>query len=282
MKTHAVRGYDDDTYGESFADVYDDWYADVSDAAALVALVEAEARAAAQRSGGDPPVAVELGVGTGRLAVPLSLTGVAVVGIDTSAAMLERLSAKSAAAGTAVRSLRGDMVDALAGLAGQPCHVVFVAYNTLFSLPTSERQQGCFDAAAAALVPGGCFIVEAFVPVEPDGEPLEGGGAGRQAASRRSATVGVRSVAADRVVLRVDVADPAAQRAEGQYVEITESGGIRLRPWSIRWSTPAQLDEMAGRAGLRLRQRHADASGTPFDADSDRHVSLYERPGEPA
>lgn len=282
MKTHPVRGYDDDTYGDSFADVYDDWYADVSDAAAMVALVEAEARAAAQRSGDDTPVAVELGVGTGRLAVPLALTGVTVVGIDTSAAMLERLGAKSAAAGTAVRAVRGDMAEALAGLAGERCHTVFVAYNTLFSLPTQERQQGCFDAAAAALVPGGCFIVEAFVPVEPDGEPPDGSNDTRQPTPPRSATVGVRSVAADRVVLRVDVADPAAQRAEGQYVEITESGGIRLRPWSIRWSTPAQLDEMAVRAGLRLRHRHADASGTPFDAESDRHVSLYERPGETA
>lgn len=282
MKTRPVRGYDDDTYGESFADVYDDWYADVSDAEALVALVASEAQAAARLGGDDRAVAVELGVGTGRLAVPLSLAGVDVIGIDTSAAMLDRLAAKAMEAGTRVRPVRGDMADALAGLAGTRCHVVFVAYNTLFSLPTPERQQGCFDAAAAALAPGGRFIVEAFVPAEPDRDTSDGAGNGDAQPSRRSATVGVRSVAADRVVLRVDIADPAAQRAEGQYVEITEAGGVRLRPWSIRWSTPAELDEMAARAGLHLRQRHADAAGAPFDADAERHVSVYERLGEPA
>ncbi|MFM7252745.1 MAG: methyltransferase domain-containing protein [Ilumatobacteraceae bacterium] len=282
MKTRPVRGYDDDTYGESFADVYDDWYADVSDAEALVALVASEAQAAARHSGDDTAVAVELGVGTGRLAVPLSLAGVDVIGIDTSAAMLDHLAAKASEAGTRVRALRGDMADTLAGLGGTRCHVVFVAYNTLFSLPTAERQQHCFDAAAATLSPGGRFIVEAFVPAESDSDTSTGAGPGDAQPSRPSATVGVRSVAADRVVLRIDVADPAAQRAEGQYVEITEAGGVRLRPWSIRWSTPAELDEMAARAGLRLRQRHADAAGAPFDADAERHVSVYERPGEPA
>ena len=85
---------------------------------------------------------------------------------------------------------------------------------------------------AAALVAGGRFVVEAFVPPEPD----------HTGAARRSGVVGVRSLSADRVVLSIDTTDPAAQRSEGQYVEFTEAGGVRLRPWSIRWSTPAQLD----------------------------------------
>lgn len=260
-----MRGYDSDTYGEAFADVYDDWYADVSDSAAMVRLVAAEARAAADAVGDSQPVVVELGVGTGRLAVPLALTGTAVVGIDTSQSMLARFAANAAAAGVAVRAVHGDMVSELATLHG--CHVVFVAYNTLFSLPTADRQAACFAAAADALADGGRFVVEAFVPPEP-------GGAG---GARRSSAVGVRSLAADRVVLSIDTSDPASQVAEGQYIEITEAGGVRLRPWSIRWSSPAQLDGMARQAGLALAHRWADAGGTPFDADAERHVSLYAR-----
>ena len=86
-----------------------------------------------------------------------------------------------------------------------------------------------------------------------------------------------RSLSADRVVLSIDTTDPAAQRSEGQYVEFTEAGGVRLRPWSIRWSTPAQLDSMAAQAGLRLEHRWADAVGRAFDAESERHVSVYRR-----
>ena len=118
------------------------------------------------------------------------------------------------------------------------------------------------------LVDGGRFVVEAFVPPEP-----EPGGS-----PRRSGVVGVRSLSADRVVLSVDTTDPGAQRSEGQYVEFTEAGGVRLRPWSIRWSTPAHLDEMAGRAGLHLEHRWADPTGTVFDGEAERHLSVYRRP----
>ncbi|MFZ9629822.1 MAG: methyltransferase domain-containing protein [Ilumatobacteraceae bacterium] len=254
-----MRGYDDESYGEAFADVYDDWYHDVSDVDTTIALL---ARLAHDTAGaGSPtPCVVELGVGTGRLAIPLAALGVEVTGVDTSRSMLDVLASKGA--GT-VHGVHGDMVGALAGLG--PAHLVFVAYNTLFSLLTAERQQDCFHAVAAALVAGGRFVVEAFVPPDAD----DAGGA------RRTGVVGVRSLAADRVVLSIDTTDPASQRSEGQYVEFTESGGVRLRPWSIRWSTPAQLDDMATRAGLRLEHRWADPAGTPFDGEAERHVSVY-------
>lgn len=258
-ETLGVRGYHDETYGEAFADVYDDWYHDVSDVDATVSLL---ARLARDSAGGDAPVAVELGVGTGRLAIPLAAQGIDVVGIDTSRSMLAALADKSSGA---VRGVLGDMVDALAQQS--PCALVFVAYNTLFSLLTADRQQACFGAAAAALVDGGRFVVEAFVPPDPD----------PAVAARRAGAVSVRSIAADRVVLSIDTTDPAAQTSEGQYVEFTEAGGVRLRPWSIRWSTPAQLDQMAARAGLQLEHRWADPSGTTFDAESERHVSVYRR-----
>ena len=241
-----VRGYDDQSYGEGFADVYDDWYADITDVAATTATL-------AEFAAGGP--VLELGIGTGRLALPLSAAGVEVHGIDSSAAMLDRLRTKPGA--DAIRAVQGDMVD---GLPDGPFSLVFVAYNTFFGLLTEARQQACLHAVAARLRPEGAFAVEAFVP-EPDHESAP--------------SVTVRSVAVDRVVLSVSTADPEAQRAEGQYIDITEAGGVRLRPWSIRWATPAQLDEMAAAAGLRLVARWAGFDRAPFDAESARHVSVY-------
>ncbi len=244
-----VRGYDDQSYGDGFADVYDDWYADITDVGSTTtALVELAA-------GGR---ALELGIGTGRLALPLAAAGVEVYGVDSSDAMVDRLRRKPGA--ETVHAVVADMVD---GLPDGPFGLAFVAYNTFFSLLTEARQQSCFVAVAERLAPGGVFAIEAFVP-----DP------GHASAS----AVTVRSVQVDRVVLSVSSADLDTQRAEGQYIDITESGGVRLRPWSIRWSTPAQLDEMAAIAGLRLTDRWGGFDRTPFDADGARHVSIYRRP----
>ena len=248
--TGRVRGYHEASYGEGFADVYDDWYAGVSDVAATTAGLAALA--------GAGPV-LELGVGTGRLAVPLAATGLHVHGVDTSQAMLERLTARLDAMSPRpeVTGVLGDMVD---GLPPGPFTLVFVAYNTFFSLLTEERQRACFAAVERVLAPGGAFVVEAFVP-DPFQEP--------------DRNVTVRSVAVDRVVLSVSVSDPSSQRAEGQYVDITEATGVRLRPWSIRWATPTQLDVMAEAADMRLEVRTEDFAGSAFGPDSVRHVSIY-------
>ena len=171
------------------------------------------------------------------------------------------LARRLAAGGDTVRAHVGDMVD---GLPDGPFGVVFVAYNTFFSLLTAERQQGCFTAVAGRLAPGGSFVVEAFVP---------------DARQQRGSGVDVRSVTADRVVLSVHTSDPTRQTAEGQYVDITEAGGVRLRPWSIRWSTIEQLDAMAAAADLDLAHRWADFDRSPFTADSPRHVSVYANRG---
>ncbi len=243
-----MDGYGDSSYGDGFADVYDDWYHDVSDVPATVAALERLA------DGG--PV-LELGVGTGRLAVPLAARGVPVVGIDTSTAMLEQL-ARNDPTGS-VTAIRGDMVD---DLPDGPFALVFVAYNTVFNLPDAPRQAACFRAVADRLLPGGRFVVEAFVPEDP---PPSGD------------HVGVRSLSVDRVVLTISVHDPVTQRASGQFVEFTERGGVRLRPWSIRYSTPAELDEMASAAGLVLEQRWRAFGDVTFGTDADRHVSVYLR-----
>ena len=245
-----VRGYDHRSYGDGFADVYDEWYADVTDVGATVArLVELA---------GPEGRVLELGVGTGRLAVPMSDAGLRVVGIDTSEAMLTKLAERDGA--RRVHSVLGDMVDELPD---GPYDAVLVAYNTIFNVIGDGEQQRLFHRVAERLAPKGAFVVEAFVPhVEPDDGSSE---------------VSVRSMAADHVVLSVSVNRPEAQLAEGQFVQFTEGGGVRLRPWSIRWATPEQLDDMAAAAGLSLDERVSNMAGAVFTRDSTQHVSVYRR-----
>ncbi len=246
-----MDGYDERSYGEAFADVYDDWYHGVSDVEAtvtdLLAFVDEGGRI------------LELGIGTGRLAVPLATAGapigVHVTGIDASPAMLSRLAERDVDG--RVTGVLGHMVDdAPTG----PFDLAFVAYNTLFNLTGDGEQERCFRAIADRLVPGGRFVVEAFVPDEP---------------FRSGDDVSVRDLAADRVVLSITKYAPERQAAEGQFVEFTESGGVRLRPWAVRYATPAQLDEFAATAGFTLEHRWESFGDAAYTDDSNRHVSVY-------
>jgi SAM-dependent methyltransferase len=246
-----MEGYSATSYGDGFADVYDDWYRDVSDVEATVASLNELAH------GGR---VLELGVGTGRLAIPLARSGLVVHGIDTSSAMLEQLDRNDP--DHLVDTHIGDMVD---GLPPGPFDLVFVAYNTLFNLTEAPRQAECFVQVAARLAPGGRFVVEAFVPED-----------ARQPEQRSEGTVSVRSLTADRVVLSISMHRPDSSIAEGQFVELTERGGVRLRPWMIRYSTVEQLDEMARNAGFSLEHRWNSFAERNFDEHSDRHVSVYQ------
>lgn len=246
-----MRGFHSSSYGDAFADVYDDWYRDLGDIDLVVGFL-------ARLAGGGR--VLELGVGTGRLAVPLRPHVASVVGIDSSQKMLDRLASNDP--DRTVIGVLGDMVD---DLPDERFDVVVGAYNTVFNLLTAERQQACFDAVARRLGDDGSFVVEAFVP----------------AAATSGSQVTVRSLSADRVVLSASVHHGADQRAEGQFVELTEAGGVRLRPWAIRWADPDQLDAMAAHSGLRLHERWADYDRSPFDATSERHVSVYTATGRP-
>jgi hypothetical protein len=104
-------------------------------------------------------------------------------------------------------------------------------------------------------------VVEAFVP-DPD---------------KAGDGIHVRTLTADRVVLAITSTDVEAQRAFGQLVELIDGQPVRLRPWAVRWSTPEQLDAMAGAAGLRLEHRWSGWHGEPFGPDSPRHVSVWRR-----
>jgi SAM-dependent methyltransferase len=238
--------WDDSAYGRGFADVYDDWYHDLTDldacSDAIVAL--------AGLSGA--PV-LELGIGTGRIAVALIARHLGVVGIDVSPEMVAQLRTKPG--GADIDVVIGDMVDELP--AG-PFGVVLAAYNTVFNLMSHARQQALFSAVAPRLAPGGSLVVEASVPRFDD----------------HGDAIGLRTMTADTVVLSVARYDIESHRAQGQFVQFT-NGSVRLRPWQICWSTPEQLDDFAARAGLELVSRSADWIGTSFSDTAPQHVSVY-------
>ena len=246
-----VDGYDASTYGDRFAEVYDDWYGDVTDVAACTARLAALA-------GGGP--VLELGVGSGRLAVPLAQLGVDVHGIDASAAMVERLRAKPG--GDRVTVTIGDMSE-LALADPPPFSVVFVAFNTLFNLATEAEQRRCLHRVTELLAPGGFLVVEAFVPRD-------------DVATGAEASVAPRHIAADEVVLTVSRVDRGEQTITGQHIHLREDG-IRLRPWHLRYLSPSQLDALATDAGLTLATRAAGWGDEPFTASSSVHVSSYRR-----
>ena len=249
-----MDGYGPSTYGDRFADVYDDWYGDVSDADATVERVAALAAAA-----GTDRV-LELGAGSGRLAVPLAARGLATWAVDASLAMVERLRGKPG--GERVHAFVGDMA-ALALSPGARFGVVLCAFNTLFNLTTMEAQRRCLADAAVRLVPeGGRVVIESFVA------PLD------DASDAAVGAVEPRHIGLDEVVLTVSRLDPASHTITGQHVQITEAG-IRLRPWMLRYLSPDELDAVASEAGLRLVERHAGWRGEPFTGDSHTHVSTY-------
>jgi SAM-dependent methyltransferase len=244
-RTGDVEGYQRETYGESFADVYDDWYTGITDA-------EMTADVVVELAGRGGRV-LELAVGTGRLALPISRRGLRVTGIDASPAMLAHLHARDVAG--AITTVLGDMVD---DLPDGPFDVALIAYNSLFNLDSADRQRACFAAVAARLAPGGRFVVEAFVPDEREGP-----------------VVAVRSMTASEVVLSISDHDPATQRAHGQFVQFVDGARVRLRPWSIRYAMPRELDAMATAAGFTLADRWEDFGRRPFGGDSPQHVSVY-------
>jgi SAM-dependent methyltransferase len=248
-----VEGYGPSTYGDRFADVYDDWYADVTDASACTERVAA----LCAEAGGGP--VLELGIGSGRLALPLAALGLEVHGIDASGPMVDRLRAKPGGADLPVTI--GDMavLDVPRPAAGFA--VVLVAFNTFFNLPTEAEQRACLGAVRRLLAPEGHFVLEAFVPGDAEGPGVDG-------------ALTPRHISTDEVVLSVSQRDRAAQTVTGQHVHISEAG-IRLRPWHLRYASPEQLDAMAADAGLDLAWRCAGWKHEPYTDESGTHVSAY-------
>lgn len=241
-----MDNYRDDTYGERIAGVYDDWYDEYDDATVTTLRELAQ--------GGR---ALELGIGTGRVALPLQRVGVPVQGIDSSEAMIARLRSKPG--GSSIPIQIGNFADV--AVEGQ-FSLIYVLVNTFFALLTQEEQVRCFHNVARHLSAGGSFVIEAFVP---DLGRLTG----RQ-------VVRVGSIGEHEVHLDVSQHDPADQQIAVQHVVLSEKG-VRLYPVKLRYAWPTELDLMARLAGLTLKHRWGDWRKGAFSADSKTHISVYGR-----
>lgn len=245
---------DESTYGDTFADVYDDWYAEVTN---VDHTVDTLTRLAAGGS------LLELGVGTGRIAVPLAhrLSGrQRITGIDESAAMLEiwrsKLDDDDDAAERSI-VVQGDMAGSLPR---GPYSVVFCTFNTFFNLPNHVAQRMCLHNAAATLTPGGCIVLEfAVFPDETEVTAREITGTHR----RPNGTT----------VTSVSTVDPVTHTASGRFIDAAG----HERAWRICYATPRMVDSMAHEAGLVVTDRWEDFGRRPVLTTSARQVCVLRR-----
>ena len=201
--------------------------------------------------------ALELGIGTGRVALPLAARGVAVAGIDLSPSMLERLRAKPGAA--AIEAVAGDF--ATTRVSGE-FRLAYLVFNTITNLTTQDEQVACFQNAARHLEPGGVFVMEVFVPILqklPTGEVFH-------------------TFTHDDVRHSFDEYDVVTQVLHSHHYWHHEDGTYEVHSAPYRYVWPAELDLMARIAGLRLRDRWGDWDRSPFTATSEQHVSVWEKP----
>jgi SAM-dependent methyltransferase len=241
--------YDSSTYGDGIADMYDAWYQG-GDPDPIVERLQALA--------GDGPV-LELGIGTGRIALPLAATGVTVHGIDASSAMVKKLRAKPG--GESIPVAIGDFAEFELV---ERFSLVFVVFNTFFGILEQRDQVRSFQCVAEHLAPGGRFLLECFVP-----------DLGRFDRGQRLA---VSAIDSDGIRLEASLYDPVRQHVKGQVVSMTESGS-RFYPLQVRYAWPSELDLMAQLAGLELESRWGGWKEEPFTAASGLHLSVYRKPG---
>ena len=239
-------------YGDSFADVYDEWYRTLGDSDFVDAVARRLPSGAAR--------VLELGVGTGRLVRELRDRRRPhvdrVTGIDASEAMLSR--ARDAGVHGFVDLCHGDFS---ADLPAGPFDLVFVGYKTLFNLADGDAVTRCISLVARRLAPGGAFMVDAVIP---------GGGSVEE-------HVEVRTMANGDVVRSVSIHDPVSRTVTGYFAPLHDGHESAVRRWSVHYLPPDELDRSAAAAGLVLESRWADGDGSEFTHESSRHVSTYAR-----
>lgn len=233
-------------YGERIAEIYDDLYAGCEEGMidCLHELV------------GDGR-ALELGIGTGRVALPLVFRGIPVTGIDASPNMVAKLRAKPG--GGRVEVIMGSFAEFKIEA---KFNLVYVVFNTFYSLLTQQEQLRCFHSVAAHLSDRGLFLIEAFVP---DLTRFTGG---------QSVRLGM--LESDTVQLDVSQHDPLSQQITSQHVFLSEKG-TRLYPVNLRYVWPSEFDLMAQLAGLKLQHRWSSWEKAAFTAQSGKHISVYGR-----
>jgi SAM-dependent methyltransferase len=241
----------EDHFGDRVAERFDERYADLAEPAVVDPIVDF----LADRAHGG--AALELGVGTGRIAVPLARRGVRVHGIELSEAMAARLRVKPGAESIGVTI--GDF--ATATVEGT-FSIAYVVANTIMNLTTQDEQVACFQNVAAHLEPGGCFVVEVLVP-------------------------GLRRLPPGEIFQPFDVSpshlgfdeyDVARQRLVSHHYWI-EDGRVDVVSPPFRYVWPSELDLMARLAGMELRERWGGWEREPFTGESTKHVSVWAKPG---
>jgi SAM-dependent methyltransferase len=245
----------EDHFGEPIASTYDAATADMSAPAVLEPVVDF---LAALADGGS---ALELGIGTGRVALPLAARGVPVHGIDLSEAMVARLRAKPGGEGIPVAI--GDF--ATTTVEGR-FRLAYLVFNTIGNLTTQDAQVACFANVARHLEPGGCFVIELGVPELqrlPPGET-------------------VRPFAFSPGHVGLDEYDVATQRLTSHHYTRRDDGAWDLVSVPFRYAWPAELDLMARLAGMTLRERWGGWRREPFTRDSRAHVSVWQLAPGPA
>ncbi len=208
----------------------------------------------ASRAGGGR--ALELGIGTGRIALPLAARGVPVHGIELSRAMAERLRAKPGGGdiGVTIGDFATTRVDGTFTLA-------YLVYNTIMNLTTQAAQVACFRNVATHLEPGGCFVIEVGVPALqrlPAGETFHVFHAGEDSWG-------------------IDEYEVASQRLTSHHLEVLD-GRLERTSIPFRYVWPSELDLMAELAGMSLRERWGGWRSEPFANNSRQHVSVWMKP----
>jgi SAM-dependent methyltransferase len=242
---------EDGYFDERVAARYDEASADVFDPAVVEPVVDV----LAELAGGGR--ALELGIGTGRIALPLAALGVAVHGIELSRAMVAQLRAKPGGdeIGVTIGDFATTSVDGTFAVA-------YLVFNTIMNLTTQDEQVACFRNVATHLEPGGCFVIEVMIPELqrlPPGETL-------------------RVFELSESHWGIDEYDIAGQRLVSHHVHFLDGGAERV-PMPFRYVWPAELDLMAQLAGMRLRERWSGWKREPFTSQSRSHVSVWEKAG---
>src|SRR5919198_158549 len=243
----------EDYFGEDVARGYDESTAGMFQPSVVEPAVDLLADLAGRGA------ALELGVGTGRIALPLAQRGIRVHGIDLSAAMVARLRAKPGAEriGVTVGDFATTTVDG-------SFSVAYLVFNTIMNLTTQDEQVACFRNVAAHLEPGGCFVIEVGVPALqrlPPGETI-------------------RAFDVSATHLGFDEYDVASQGLISHHYSVID-GKLEVLSIPFRYVWPSELDLMARLAGMTLRERWSGWKREPVTSDSTKHVSVWENPAPP-
>jgi SAM-dependent methyltransferase len=243
--------YDEASYGTFWAGEYDEIFSEA----------EGETIAFLRRLAGDPPRALELAIGTGRIALPLAATGVEVVGIDISEEMIARLRSKPG--GADLEIVMGDFADVPIDVTFP---LVYLPFNTLFALRDQERQIECFANVAEHLEPGGRFVLDCFVPDLARFDAY-------------NTRLGVSSISSSTEhAYEISIHEPVRQLVRSHLVRRRSDGTESVLPVVVRYAWPSEMDLMARLAGLELEERLGWYDRRRYTESSGQHVSVYRKP----